>query len=325
MQTDVDAAVAGDEAAFGALTQRHRHELQVHCYRILGSFAEAEDAVQECFLRAWRRRETYAGRAPFRAWLYRIATNVCLDALDRRPAAAGAPGAFEVPWLEPYPDHLLDLAAPEADGPDALAVARETIELAFVVAVQHLPPRQRAVLVLRDVLGWSAAEAAEVLGQSVAAANSALQRARETLRGRLPADRSAWRCGGLTAEEQDVMRRFVDATERCDVAALGALLREDAVFAMPPQPEVFVGREAIMACWAPAMVGPAAFGEWRLRTTTANRQPAVANYVRPAGADAAFEGISLDVLTVTDGAITEVITFPAAVFAAFGLPPTLPA
>ena len=183
-----------DEPAFSGLAERHRRELHVHCYRMLGSFEDAEDTVQETFLRAWRRRETFEGRSTFRAWLYRIATNACLDLLAKRrpePATGG-----EVLWLQPYPDRLLDeLPAGDADEPEAVAVARETIELAYVVAVQHLAPRPRAVLILRDVLGWPAKDVAELLGDSVNSVNSALQRARAGMREHLPAERQDWTGG----------------------------------------------------------------------------------------------------------------------------------
>ena len=194
-----------DEAAFAEAAERHRRELQVHCYRMVGSLEESEDLVQETFLRAWRGRRGFRGRSSLRTWLYRIATNACLDALERRPrrilaadvapadpAATDMPEA-DLPWLQPYPDALLDEIPDEAAGPAALAESRETIELAFLAAIQHLPPRQRAALVLRDVLGWSARETAALMETSVAAANSALQRAREALKAHLPAARSEWR------------------------------------------------------------------------------------------------------------------------------------
>ena len=172
-------ARSGDEAAFGRLVERYRHELQVHCYRMLGSLTDAEDHVQEALLRAWRSRSSFAGRSTIRAWLYRIATNACLDTLRTHserviPAGAGAsPPPSEIPWLQPYPDRLLDRAAPSGDEPDALVIARETIELAYLAAIQLLPPNQRAVLLMRDVLGWSAADTAELLGTSVASVTSA--------------------------------------------------------------------------------------------------------------------------------------------------------
>jgi RNA polymerase sigma-70 factor, ECF subfamily len=322
----VEAAQAGDEPAFAALVERHRRELQVHCYRMLGSFDEAEDMVQETFLRAWRHRETYAGRSTFRAWLYRIATNACLDHLERNPRrpvpVAGAPGHSEVPWLQPFPDRVLDQVAPEADEPDALIVARETIELAFLVSVQHLPPRQRAVLMLRDVLGWRAAETAELLESSVASVNSALQRARATLREHLPERRAEWTSAGPTEEERSVLQRFVEASEKADMAALGALLREDAIFSMPPEPGWFQGRDVLMAAWGPAMVGPEAMGEFRLVPVAANRQLAAANYVRPPGKQQ-FEALTLDVLRIEGGEIAEITTFGADKFPLFGLPATI--
>ena len=194
-----------DESAFAGVAERHRRELHVHCYRMLGSFEDAEDSVQETFLRAWRRRETFEGRSTFRAWLYRIATNACLDLLAKRrpePATGG-----EVPWLQPYPDRLLDeLPAGEADEPETLAVARETIELAYLVAVQHLAPRPRAVLILRDLLGWPAKDVADLLGDSVNSVNSALQRARAGMRGRLPAERQDWTGGEEDADTRALVR-----------------------------------------------------------------------------------------------------------------------
>jgi RNA polymerase sigma-70 factor (ECF subfamily) len=173
----VAAALSGNQRAFARLVERYRAPLRMHCYRMVGSLQDAEDLVQETFLRAWRRRSTYQGRSTFRTWLYRIATNACLDFLDRHPRhlrqplepgrPADAAGAAEVPWLQPYPDRLLEQAAAEAAGPEAMAISKETIELAFLVAIQHLPPRRRAVLILRDVLGWPAAEAATTLEMSV--------------------------------------------------------------------------------------------------------------------------------------------------------------
>jgi RNA polymerase sigma-70 factor, ECF subfamily len=323
-----DEAVAavrrGDQAAFDALVQAHRRELHVHCYRMLGSLADAEDLVQETFLRAWRRRETFAGRATVRAWLYRIATNACLDHLQRIPRQAvpradGGPG--EVSWLQPYPDRLL---APADDEPDAVVVARETIELAFLVAVQHLPPRQRAVLMLRDVLGWPAADTAELLEVSVASVNSMLQRARATLRDALPAERAEWAApaGEPTEQERSVLRRFMEATERADMAALGVLLREDVLFTMPPQPDRYRGRDVVIESWTPVMTGPVAWGEFRCVAVPANRQPALANYLRRTG-EAEFRALSLDVLRIENGLIAEITTFGPAVFGWFGLPDVL--
>src|ERR671910_1891560 len=185
------AAIAGDESAFATLTERSRRELHVHCYRMLASFEEAEDAVQETFLRAWRSRDSLDGSALVRAWLYKIATNVCLDAIRRAGRRLSSMETIrEVPWITPYPDRLLNEMAPPEDEPDAIVVTRETIELAFLAALQVLPPRQRAALIARDVLGWPAVDTASLLETSVAAANSAVQRARVTMQQHLPARRS---------------------------------------------------------------------------------------------------------------------------------------
>ena len=223
-----------EEAAFAAGLERHRGELQVHCYRMLGSFEDSEDLVQETFLRAWRSRASFGadGRSSLKAWLYRIATNACLDVLRRRPrrvmppevAAAADPDApvpppEDLPWLQPYPDRLL---APAEEGPEAVVVARETIELGFLAAIQHLPPRQRAVLILTQVLGWSAKDTASLLAVSVAAVNSALQRSRATLRERLPARRTEWAPSAEPSEEErELLRRYLDAHRRADAARAG--------------------------------------------------------------------------------------------------------
>lgn len=307
-----------DESAFTGLAERHRRELHVHCYRMLGSFEDAEDTVQETFLRAWRRRETFQGRSTFRAWLYRIATNACLDLLARRrpePATGG-----EVRWLQPYPDRLLDeLPAAGADEPETLAVARETIELAYVVAVQHLAPRPRAVLILRDVLGWPARDVAELLGDSVNSVNSALQRARAGMREHLPAERQDWTGGGDDAT-RELVRRFTDASVATDIAGLTALLRDDVRCAMPPTPGLHVGRDAVVEDWIDD--GFAGMTGLRGIPTTVNRQPAVAFY-HWREREGAYLPLTLDVLRVTGGAITEIVTFHADRFARLGLPERL--
>ena len=208
---------AAEQTAFAERAERHRRELHVHCYRMLASFDEAEDAVQETMLRAWRSRRTFTGGTLFRAWLYRIATNVCLDTLRRSSRRVTAMTSFaEVPWLQPYPDELLDELAPSDDEPDAVVVERETISLTFLAALQLLPPRQRAALIARDVLGWRADETASILETSVPAANSALQRARATLQEHLPERRTEWASREPSAEERDLLARFIDAHERCD-------------------------------------------------------------------------------------------------------------
>src|SRR2546429_4452618 len=209
-----------DDATFAARAEPHRRELHVHSYRMLGSFDEAEDAVQETFLRAWRSRDSFDGSSLFRAWLYRIATNVCLDMLRRNSRRLTTlHSCAEVPWLQPYPDRLLDEVAPRDDQPDAVVVERETIELVFLAALQVLPPRQRAAFIVRDVLGWPASETASLLETSVAAANSALQRARATMQEHLPARRAEWSAGEPSAEERALLARVIDAPERCDAAA----------------------------------------------------------------------------------------------------------
>jgi len=243
----VEAARAGDEAAFAELVGRYRRELHVHCYRMLGSFEEAEDLVQETLLRAWRRRGSFQGGPGFRAWLYKIATNACLDALRSRRRRVPSLHSFaEVPWLQPYPDRLLDELAPSDTEPDAVVVARETIEqLTYLAVIQLLPPRQRAVLILRDVLDWSASETADLLDTTVAAANSALQRARATLRERLPTRPSEWSGSAPSGEERLLLEGFIDAHERADAAAAAALVREDIRITMPPHPWCFDGLDAI--------------------------------------------------------------------------------
>jgi RNA polymerase sigma-70 factor (ECF subfamily) len=311
-----------DEAAFTAAAEPHRHELRVHCYRMLGSFQEAEDLVQETFLRAWRRRDTFQGRSTFRAWLYRIATNACLDALDKRPRQ---PAGGEVAWLQPFPDELLDQVASGELEPDAELVAKETIELAFMVAIQHVPPRSRAVLIVRDVLGWSAKETAALLDMSVPAANSALQRARAALQEHLPERRLEWSAGAdPTSAERALVARYVEATERGDAQALAAMLTEDATFSMPPEPGLFRGRDHIVGLWVEGGFGTDRLGAFRCVPTHVNRQPAVACYVRHPGEEA-FTAFALDVLRLVEGEIADITTFHAeTTFAPLGLPPVLP-
>ena len=326
MDTLTAAARAGDETAFAELTGRYRRELQVHCYRMLGSFEDSEDLVQETFLRAWHRRETYAGRSTFRAWLYRIATNACLDLLDSRPrpalpAPSGEPRpAVAVPWLTPYPGALL---------PDEVVVSRETIELAFLAAIQHLPPRQRAVLILRDVLGWPAKETAAQLDTTVAGANSALQRARETLRAHLPRRRTEWSTTKPTDDELAVARRYLDAMERGADAELATLLREDARCSQAPwaagnmsdDPAWYSGRDTLIEAWQPIFHGPDR-AEFRCVPTCANGDPAFAAYVRAPGTGP-YRAFGLTVLRVADGQVAEVTCFGTGTFRYFDLPEAL--
>jgi RNA polymerase sigma-70 factor, ECF subfamily len=320
-----------EDDEFSALFERHRRELQVHCYRMLGSLNDSEDMMQETFLRAWRARGSFERRSSFRTWLYRIATNACLDALERSrrrmptlEAAKDAPARYaEIPWLQPFPDELLDEIADSEAGPESRLVAKETIELAFLAAIQHLPATQRAVLILRDVLGWSAKETASLLDTSVASANSALQRARETMQARMPARPSDWRRDtGASEEERRLLQRYMEIHETADVDALAALLSQDATFAMPPQPTWVVGRGEIMRFLVANQFGSPRLGELRLRPVRANRQPGAANYVRVPG-DTHFRAMALDVLRFERGRLVEMTAFSPELFPAFGLPPTL--
>jgi RNA polymerase sigma-70 factor (ECF subfamily) len=323
---------SGDEAAFAALTEPYRRQLHVHCYRMLGSFDEAEDLVQETLLRAWRARAGFEGRSMVRTWLYRIATNACLDVLESRsrPLLSADGTRSEEPtavnWLQPYPDRLLDQIASSDSEPDALVIAKETIELAYLVAIQYLPPRQRAILILRDALGWSAKETAKLLDDSVASVNSALHRARSSMRKRLPERRLEWSVAATpTTAERKLLESYMDATDRADVAGLTALLREEVRLTMPPFPTWFQGREEIATAFALSTdpASPTYLGQFRTVATAANRQPAVAGYVRRPG-DSAYRALGLDVLRLEDDRVIEITRFVNAdLFAAFGLPPTL--
>ena len=314
-----DAAFAGGESAFAALTERYRRELHVHCYRMLASFDEAEDAVQETFLRAWRARDTFDGSSLVRAWLYRIATNVCLDAIRRSARRLTSMRSFaEVPWLTPYPDALLDQVAPSEDEPEAVVVTRETIELTFLAALQVLPPRQRATLIARDVLGWPAAETASTLDTSVAAVNSALQRARATMQAHLPARRSEWTAGEPSEAERALLADFIDAHERGDAALAVSIAAQDLRITMPPKPYLFEGLDVI----GPLLANALSEGDWRLLPTVANRMPTAASYLRAPG-DTIHRPFKLDVLRVVDGRIAEITTFGPELFPQLGLPPTV--
>ncbi|TCO62692.1 RNA polymerase subunit sigma-70 [Actinocrispum wychmicini] len=293
----------------------HRRELHVHCYRMLASFHEAEDAVQETFVRALRGWDGFE-KGAFRAWLYRIATNVCLDMIRRDGRQVTTLTSFtEVPWLQPFPDRML----PRDEEPDSVAVRRETIELAFVAAMQVLPARQRAAFVARDVLGWSAKETAAMLEISVAAANSAVQRARATMQERLPANRSEWSTSELSDEEQGVLAAFIDAHERFDVPAMVSIAARDLRITMPPNGIRWQGLAEIEPKLRRAFVDQPD-GDWRLVPTMANRMPTAASYLRQPG-DTLFRIFKFDVLRVEHGRIAEITTFgPAAVIAAFDLP-----
>jgi RNA polymerase sigma-70 factor (ECF subfamily) len=317
----LDPAWQVDRDAFQALAEPYRRQLQVHCYRLLGSFFEAEDLVQDTFLRAWRARERFEGRTSFRNWLYRIATNACLNALaarpsDRRvlpdgygPPATGVPEggpSTEIAWLEPYPDAALDALADAAPGPDARYEIRESVQLAFIAAIQQLPPRQRAILILRDVLGWSAAETAQLLDASVASVNSALQRARATLETRFPAGQPS-RSVATDARQRELLERYVKAWEASDIDGFVALLREDAVLRMPPWREWYRGHAAIRRFFSWAW-GPPSTDGVRLVPTAANGQPAFLHYVRGEH-PSELVAHGLLVLTLAEDAIAVVTVF----------------
>ena len=338
-QSEIDllvAARAGVEDAFAELTRPFQRELHVHCYRMLGALPDADDALQETLLRAWRQLDRFEPRAPFRAWLYRIATNVCLTTLARRArwnevAAADLESAPEDRWrqegesvhLHPYPDRLLDELAPAAPGPEATVEREESVELAFVTAVQLLPPRQRATLLLRDVIGYTTVEVATMLATSVAGVNSALQRARATLERERHAGRIV-RVHARTDDtnEQGLVRRLVEAWHAADVGAIVSLLTEDALLTMPPQPERYVGRDVIGAFLATVPVG-GRLDRFRLVPTRANCQPAVAAYVRD-GDDGSYRAEAVVVLAIDGEAIASIVRFAEPdLFGRFGLPTTV--
>jgi RNA polymerase sigma-70 factor (ECF subfamily) len=316
---------------FDDLVRRYRRELHVYCYRMLGSFDEAEDHVQEVLLRAWRSREQFEGRSSARTWLYRVATNACLDTLRRdvrravpvpssAPAGSG-PSIATMPWVQPYPDSLLDELAADQPGPEAVAVNRETMSLAFLATIQLLPPRQRAVLILRDVVSWAAAEVAGLLDMSVPAVNSALQRARTTLRDQWPDGRLNWAPATQPDPEQSRMvQRFIDAHERADAEALIAMLRQDIRLAISPQVGEWSGRRDVGDALRDGMN---ALGQWRVLPIRANGQPGAAGYLRRPG-ETVFSPFAITVLRLEHGTVVDIAAFEQpSMFAAFGLPANL--
>ena len=323
----ISKARAGDGDAFRALTEPHRRELQVHCYRMLGSLQDAEDALQETLLSAWQSLAGFEGRSSLRTWLYKIATNRCLNTLrtaSRRPAKAwDIPGVTppeptrlgEVPWLEPFPDMLLEGVIGTPPGPDVRYEERESISLAFVKGLQTLPPRQLAVLILRDVLGFHADEVAAMLGSTLESVNSALKRARASLQdqGALSADAEPPPAVGSAAEAV-IVAKFVSAYETADVGALVALLTDDVFMAMPPMPLEYVGHDLVARFFAMLFV---AGRKYELESTRANGQPAFAAYVRTP--DGGRRGTGLFVLGLSGGRISALIRFESSVLPWFGL------
>jgi RNA polymerase sigma-70 factor (TIGR02960 family) len=324
-------ARAGDDEAFRELTDPHRRELQLHCYRILGSIQDAEDLLQETLLAAWRGLETFEGRSSLRAWLYRIATNRCLNALRARsrrprevpdmPDPPTPTRRIEPIWLEPYPDVLLEEIPDRSPGPAARYEARESVELAFIAALQGLPPRQRAVLVLRDVLAFGSAEVAAMLDTTEFSVNGALQRARATLRTRRPAADRERAPRPNSARERRLAGRFADAVQSGDIDEVVALLTDDALLTMPPQPLEYQGHEAIAIFLRHrADLRGAAL---RAVPTRANTQPAFGCYL-PDPPAAIGRPWGLIVLTLEGDAIAAITWFAdTGVFRHFGLPQTL--
>jgi RNA polymerase sigma-70 factor (ECF subfamily) len=350
-----DAPDGPEAAEFERALRLHRVEIRLHCYRMLGSLEDAEDVTQEAMLRVWRGRGRFAGRSSLRTWIYRIATNACLDLLRRqsprrRPAAAAAefaqvPAQVAVPWLQPYPDPSgtrppdtpIAAAGPSGataavspePGPEQRVSARDTVRLAFVAAVQYLPPRQRGAFLLRDCLGWPVRECAEALESSSAAVNSALQRARATMRTVLDEDPARWTSpepDELRSEEWALVERYVEAVESADDARIAALFDADARVSHAPRAggnqiaDVvwYSGRQTIVEAWHPVLHADG-HPELRLTPVRMNAQPGLATYARMPG-QADYEPFALTALTVVAGRITEVATFHADVFPMFGLP-----
>jgi RNA polymerase sigma-70 factor (ECF subfamily) len=325
-ERDIAAAQRGDEGAYQRLVEAHRGELHAHCYRMLGSTHDAEDALQEAMLRSWKAIGRFEGRSSLKSWLYRIATNTCLDTIQKRPKQRvlpidfapatdphDGPGApvIESVWVDPYPDEELGIEDGFA-GPGASYERREAVELAFIAALQHLPANQRAVLILREVLGFSAKETAETLETTVASVNSAMQRARKAVDERTPEQSQQETMRSLGDEKvREIVERYVDAWDRADVDTIVSMLTEDASFAMPPLASWFGGPEGgrkeigeflglfpLSGTW-----------EWRTLTTNANGQPAIAYYIRDAGSDGAFMPFALNVLTLRGEQISDVTAF----------------
>jgi RNA polymerase sigma-70 factor (ECF subfamily) len=318
-----------DGTEFADLTGQFRRELLAHCYRLLGSVDDAEDLVQETYLRAWRSYRGFEGRSSIRTWLYQIATNACLTALQHHsrrqlPSGLGAPGedpelplaaaSSQLSWLQPIPDALV---TPESGDPAAIAVSRESLRLALIASLQYLPPRQRAVLLLRDVLAFPAADVAGMLGTTTAAVKSSLQRARARLEQEAPAPELITE--PAEPEVRAVLDRYIAAFEHADAEGLQRLLRADATLELPPSPAWYTGDDAA----AQAAAGLGSPGDWRMVPTTANGQPAAAAYWRDG--DGAYQAYGIVVLTTTSTEIARITVFAdSGLLARFGLPPVHP-
>ena len=318
LATDLLAAArAGDGGAFQTLVGPHLRALHVHAYRMLGSLDDADEALQDALLSAWRALDTYQGQAPLIHWLYRITTTSSLKVIRakaRRPVPAG-----EIGHLQPYPDRLLDQLADAGADPAAITERRESVALAFITALQRLPARQRAALILRDVLAWNAAETAALLEISVPAVNSALQRARATLDAARPADSVAAR-PRLDDRQRQILDRFIDAWQRCDIDALAALLREDVILSMPPELVRITGRAEVTRFFATVPAG-GRLDTIRLVRTRANGHPALAAYLPDQSARC--HGYGIMAFTITGEGIATITGFPSPdLFDRFGLPPT---
>ncbi len=325
----LEAALSGSREAFEELSEPHRRELQVHCYRMMGSTLDAEDLVQETLIRAWKKLHTFEARAPFRAWLYRIATNACLDELSKRtgrslpfeiypasnPKQPLEPAVMDPIWIEPFPDAWLEA---ERTNPAARYDQRESVTLAFLVALQTLPPRQRAILILRDVLGLPANDVADLLEITASAVSSALYRARNRLVDIYPAHTYA--SPATDPVVQLLLERYVEAWEAADIDGLVSLLREDATFPMPPSPSWYHGRDAIREFVSRYILDGESKGRWRLLPTRANGQPAFAWYRRGPGGTT-YSAFAIQVVTLDGDLVADATTFVyPQLFATFGLP-----
>jgi len=329
----LERAQAGDHAAFGELISRYRRELLVHCYRMLGSLQDAEDVLQETLLAAWQDLPRFERRSSLRRWLYQVATHRCLNALRsarRRPQADWPPPGLtppepsqlgEVLWLEPYPDAFLEGLADSTDGPEARYEAREAMSLAFIIAVQCLPPRQRAVLILRDVLGFRARDVAQMLGSTEESVTSALKRARATMQHRQPAPREGAPSVG-SAAEQELVAGLTRAYEMADIDELITLLTDDVLLTMPPAPLEYRGREQVAKFLTAVVFEPGQ--SFRMIPVRANGQPALGVYTRELSATM-FQPTGVLVFTLAEAKVSAITRFGASVLRWFDLPPSLDA